>query len=72
MPVSSLDLVLSPGLPALAGAVSVLHARRVSPTRIEWVDGVAIADLRLEVEGCDLELLARQLCRRVDVRGVRA
>ena len=56
--------------------MSVLHARRVSPSRIAWVDaspdGTPIARLALDVPGSDLELLARQLSRRVDVRKVRA
>jgi hypothetical protein len=65
------DLELSPGLPALAGVMSVLHARRVSPSSIAWEDGTPIASLLLDVPGCDQDLLLRQLCRRVDVRGVR-
>ena len=66
---SSLDLVLSPGMPALAGVVSVLHARRAQPTRLEWIDGTEIATLRVDVpEGA--ELLTLQLARRVDVREV--
>jgi hypothetical protein len=65
-----LDLELSPGLPALAGVMAVLHARRVSPSSIAWVDGTPIARLTLAVEGSDLELLCRQLSRRVDVREV--
>lgn len=67
-----LDLELSPGLPALAGVMSVLHARRVSPSSIAWTDGTPIARLVLDVQGSDLELLTRQLSRRVDVRGVRS
>jgi hypothetical protein len=70
-----LCLELDPGLPAFAGVMSVLHARRVSPSRIAWVDaspdGPPIARLALHVPGSDRELLARQLSRRVDVREVR-
>jgi len=68
---TSLDLVLAPGLPALAGVVSVLHARNAQPTRIEWIDGTEIATLRLDVHGCS-ELLCHQLGRRVDVLEVSA
>jgi hypothetical protein len=68
---SSLDLVLSPGVPALAGVVSVLHARKAQPTRIEWIDGIDIASLRLELEDGD-GLIVRQLERRIDVHEVTA
>ena len=67
----SLALVLSPGVHALAGVVSVLHTRRVQPSRIEWIDGTEIATLRLELPTCP-ELLGSQLARRVDVHEVRA
>ena len=67
-----LCLELDPGLPAFAGVMSVLHARRVSPSRIAWVDGTPIARLTLDVPGSDVDLLARQLSRRVDVREVRS
>jgi hypothetical protein len=66
---SSLDLVLSPGVPALAGVVAVLHARKAQPTRLEWIDGIGIASLRLDVVDAD-GMLARQLSRRVDVHEV--
>ncbi|MFN2538248.1 MAG: hypothetical protein ABR549_08870 [Mycobacteriales bacterium] len=66
---TSLDLVLSPGMPALADVVSVLHARKAQPSRIEWIDGTDIATLRLDVPGC-AELLTMQLARRVDVHEV--
>jgi hypothetical protein len=68
---TSLALVLSPGVPALAGVVSVLHTRRVQPTRLEWIDGTEIATLRLELPSCP-ELLSFQLARRVDVHEVTA
>lgn len=68
---TSLDLVLSPGVPALAGVVSVLHARKAQPTRIEWIDGIDIASLRLELEDGD-GLIVRQLERRIDVHEVTA
>jgi len=67
---SDLCLDLDPGLPAFAGVMSVLHARRVSPSRIAWEDGTPIATLTIDVPGSDLDLLVRQLSRRVDVREV--
>ena len=65
------DLELVPGLPAFAGVMSVLHARRVSPSRIVWDNGTPIATVSIDVPGSDQELLIRQLCRRVDVREVK-
>ncbi len=73
------DLELAPGLPAFAGVPSccqakpapVLHARRVSPSRITWDNGTPIATVSIDVPGSEQDLLIRQLSRRVDVRGVK-
>ena len=73
MPSVPVEVDLRSGVRALAAVISVLHARAAEVTAISYAagEGCAVMGISVDAQPPQVQLLARQLERRVDVLAVR-